>query len=245
MNLVERINARYLGAGVILVAVLAAGVIAFKKIRPVDAAPETPKAVAARVLGPADAPVEIVEYSDFQCPACREASRNLKKLAAAYPRRVRIEFHHFPLSGHPWSPMAHQAAECANEVGSFWPYHDKLYDNQPKWSVMPNPLEAFLTYARDLGLNLDAFGACMADEKIGKKIAAEKAGAKGLEIISTPTFFINGQRVVGGNDLKTKGDEMIRKILNMTPARPAAPKKPVPAVSPSPKPSAAAGAQQK
>ena len=225
-------NSRYVLVGIILAVALAAGVVVFKKQRHV----EPPKRIEEEGLkskGPVDAPVQIVEYSDFQCPACQLAQAQLDQVMADYAGKVRIIFYHFPLPGHLWSGMVHQAAECANRTGKFWPYHDRLYKEQKTWSVSLNPAEFFLNYARDLGLSPDKFAACLADAQTSRHVMAEKARGENLQISSTPTFFINGERVVGPVELREKGINMIRKGLNLPPLPPA-PKTETSQPSPSP-----------
>ncbi len=133
---------RYALTGVVLAAVLAAGIFFMKKTRPVSTASKT-ETNFPKAQGPVDAPIELIEYSDFQCPACQRAEASLKRIFDAYPGKIRFAFRHFPLPGHRWSPLAHQAAECAARKGKFWEFHDRLYANQQIWSQAPNAAEFF------------------------------------------------------------------------------------------------------
>ena len=82
-----------------------------------------------KVKGPDSAPIRILDFSDFQCPACRAAAPILEGLAEKYPGKIQLVFKHFPLRMHAWSPVAHQSAECAAEQGKFWDYYKKIYEN--------------------------------------------------------------------------------------------------------------------
>ena len=208
-------NNRYFAAGVILTALLVGGIFLLKKNRPVVPHKLSAVAASAKIRGPENAPVQIVEYSDFQCPACQRAQSSLNRFLADYEGKIQLVFRHYPLPGHVWAGIAHQAAECANEQGRFWEYHDRLYAEQKKWSGPEMPMETFLRYGRDLGLNLDRFGACFADQNVVKRIQNEKKGGVNLQVNSTPTFFINGERLVGPVDLEMKGENVIRKALGM------------------------------
>ena len=198
-------KARYLVIGSVLIAMLVVGVLIYKKFQPTAPAPETVSQEAGfHAKGPAGAPVMIEEFSDFQCPACKRALTTLRDLLSQYPGQIRLVFRHFPLSGHTWAAISHQAAECAGQGGRFWEYHDKLYDNQSLWSTSTNPTEKFLIYARDVGLNLDSFAACLTDKSVTKKIAQDKSEGEARQVRSTPTFFVNGERVVGPVELKAR-----------------------------------------
>ncbi|MCI0596234.1 MAG: thioredoxin domain-containing protein, partial [candidate division Zixibacteria bacterium] len=124
--------------------------------------------------------------------------------------------------------LAHQAAECAGREGRFWPYHDKLFEGQSLWSGPVNPAETFLRYARDTGLNLDRFAACLTDKNVTAAVARSKGEGNKLQIRSTPTFFVNGQRVVGAVELQNRGEAIIREVLKLPPAA-ANPPAPLPA----------------
>jgi protein-disulfide isomerase len=146
----------------------------------------------AAFKGLAEAPVVIVEFSDFQCPFCRKALSALDKVRAAYPKDVKLVYRHFPIDIiHPQARLAAQAAECAGAQGRFWEYHDGLFNN----------VDLFLPQLQQLakGLNLDkaAFEACLNGEWARDKVAEDvKAGTR-AGVSGTPTFFINGRQLVG------------------------------------------------
>ena len=156
-----------------------------------------------RAKGPVSAPIQIIEYSDFQCPACREAQSELSQLLTAHPEQIRLVYQHFPLEGHRWALVAHQSAECAALQGQFWPYHDRLYLEQAVWSIaLGTPLETFVRYAKELGLDLDRFSRCLGDPVVSREIQAEKLAGVGLGVRSTPSFFVNGNLVVSVKSLR-------------------------------------------
>ena len=184
-----------------------------KKIIPLAPTPE-------KMKGPMDAPVTIEVFSDFECPACRGAIPEEQKLMAEFPGKIRMLYYHFPLSAHRLSPLAHLCAECAARQNRFWTFHDKLYMEQPNWSILENPLEVFLRFIRDEGLDLNRFSACLHDESVRKRIMDEKQYGVALQVNSTPTFFINGERFLGSLELSQGGEARIRKILGV-PVEPA------------------------
>ena len=207
---------KYIVTGLILVAALAAGIFFIRKARPVEAISQS-KGADLKVKGAKDAKVEIVEFSDFQCPACKRAQPVLKNILSEYKGKVKLVYRHFPLAGHKWAALAHQAAECAHEEGVFWEYHDFLFDEQREWSKLRDPAERFLLYAARLGINLDSFAACLADTTIQRRVSKEKGMGERLQVRSTPTFFIDKDRVVGAVELKTKGIAVIRERLGLLP----------------------------
>ena len=171
-----------------------------------------------KVRGPAEAPVKIVEYSDFECPSCRVVQTNLQDLFKNYPGKIQLTFKHFPLTSHKWSIYAHQAAECMNAQGKFWPYQDKIYEKQPEWapSNVP-PVEILAKYARELGADMDRFGKCMADVTVTRGIYAEKEEGNRRQVNATPTFFLGDERFVGPHEMHQRAENAIRKVLGLPP----------------------------
>jgi protein-disulfide isomerase len=166
-----------------------------------------------RVKGPPDARVTIVEFSDFQCPACRVAEPPLHQLMSLYEKDTKLIFKDFPLERiHPYARAGAAAAECAGRQGKFWEYHDALYERQQDWTTeeAPKKLEA---YAGQLKLDLAAFKACQADPSVQKALDADVQEARDRWVGSTPTFFINGKRFVGARQLQERGTRWIEKIL--------------------------------
>lgn len=146
----------------------------------------------APALGPAGAKVTLVEFSDFECPYCGRASRVLKELMAFYPNDLRLVFRDFPLAQHPRARAAAEAAQCANEQGAFWPYHDLLFANAT--ALLPEELER---YAQEVGLDLDLFRACLASERPAGAVASHEAAAERYGVEGTPAIFLNGVKLIG------------------------------------------------
>jgi len=138
-------------------------------------------------LGSERASVTIVEFADFQCPFCQQAVQTLNQVVARYADRVRVVFRHFPLPSHAYAQKAHEAAECANEQGKFWAYHDAIFANQGALSV--DDLEK---YAANLGLDTGQFNQCLDTGKYAEKVKKDVEDGMKYNVRGTPTFFING-----------------------------------------------------
>ena len=155
---------------------------------------------AANVLGKAEAPVTLVEYSDFQCPYClRHFSETQNRLVAEYVNtgKVKILFKNFPIPElHPQAFQASVAAECAAEQGKFWAYHDVLFQRFGARTIDYTPA-GLGGYAAGLQLDREKFDACLRDEKITARINADRQEGNRLGVRGTPTFFVNGQQLVG------------------------------------------------
>jgi protein-disulfide isomerase len=200
---------KYLLAGVLLIS-LAVGAVLIARF----ARPTLPLLTedSPRARGPRNAPIQIIEYSDFQCPACGKAQQELDKLLQKKGEKIRLIFEHFPLDAHRWSPLAHRAAECAAREGRFWTYHDRLYQTQLIWGRSPEPpVEVFLRFAKVDGLNLEEFAKCLSDPAVAKIIREEKLAGEGLGVRSTPSFFVNGRFVVGIEALRKEVERLIQE----------------------------------
>ena len=174
--------------------------------------PFSPAAPQYRQKGPADAKILIVEFSDFECPACRYAEKPLRDLLALYEGKVRFVFKHFPLRMHHQARVAAIAAECAGRQGRFWQYHDRLYDRQDEW--VNEKAESFLAgYAAAFKLDMAAWQACREDPALPALLEAELRDGNNAWVGSTPTFFINGKRFVGSKQLGERGTTFIEKEL--------------------------------
>jgi protein-disulfide isomerase len=151
-------------------------------------------------LGPANAPVTLVEFSDFECPVCRNLHDALRGLLANYPQ-VRVVFKDYPIEQiHPWARTAALAGRCAyqQDPKSFWKMYDLIYDGQENISA-ENVWGKMTDFAGQSGLNADAFHACMASPEAGAAVNASRDNGLQLEVNSTPTIFVNGRRIVGAD----------------------------------------------
>jgi protein-disulfide isomerase/uncharacterized membrane protein len=153
--------------------------------------------------GRPDAPVTIVEFSDFECGHCKLAYEGLKQALPLYGEQVQVRFHHFPLDGtcnpsippgggHKYACLAAMAAECAGAQGKFWPYHDQLFEHQPQFTR-----EDLLRYGDAVGLDRAAFLACLDSDAPRAAIRQDVASGTRLGIDSTPTLYLNGRTVRG------------------------------------------------
>jgi protein-disulfide isomerase len=157
-------------------------------------------------IGPADAPVTIIEFSDYQCPYCQVWYKQVyQQLLASYPNKIRFVYRDLPLPMHPEAIPAAEAAECAGEQGAYWKYHDALFSQK-------NGLNraAYDQYATDLGLDSKAFTACLDSHRYQAEIQADASDAARVGISGTPSFVVNGRILIGAlpfSEFKTVIDE--------------------------------------
>lgn len=152
------------------------------------------------VRGSASAPVEIVEFADFQCPACENYATItepdvMKRIVDA--GLARYVFYDFPLQMHPNAWPASHAAACADDQGKFWEMHDAIFREQPNWSPERNPKGTFERLAREIGLDVAAWETCYDERRHQRRIAANLAEGERRGVNSTPTFFIGGRKIPG------------------------------------------------
>ncbi len=159
--------------------------------------------------GAADAPVTIVEFEDFQCPVCRSSQRTLDQLLLRYKDKVRLVHRDFPLQSlHPAAWQSHEAGRCAEERGKFWEYRELLYKNPPATSA-----EQLTSYAAQLGLNASDFKKCLDSGKFKAVVQKEEDEANRLGVQGTPTFFVNGQLLLGAQT-ESEFERIIDQELN-------------------------------
>jgi protein-disulfide isomerase len=175
-----------------LIALAAGGLVMWREMgeRAAQAAVERPP---SNRIGPPDAPAQIIEYSDFGCPACRDwHERGIKEqLLDTYGEQISFEFRHFPVITQQ-SPRAAEAAQCAGAQNAFWDYHDYLFEEARLGALAEEELTA---YATAVGLDEDTFEECLLSGRYRESVrldmrAAQEAGARG-----TPTFVVNGRQV--------------------------------------------------
>lgn len=142
--------------------------------------------------GPENAPITIIEFSDFECPFCRKwVLETWPQIVKAYPNMVRLYYRDFPLNGHANALPAAVAARCAGEQNQFWAFHDKLFSGTGLGA------EIYATYAQALGLDMQKFTACVQENRYEDEATADFEFGANLGIRGTPTFFINGIPLVG------------------------------------------------
>lgn len=149
-------------------------------------------------LGPQDAEIVLVEFSDYQCPFCKRwYDQVYQPLLAAYPGKIRLVYRNLPLTSlHPDAMSAAVAGLCAGEQDSFWQFHDKLFSDE--YGLGRN---AYTRYASDLELDTATFEACLDSGKFDQFIKEDMDFSLNLGVQSTPTFFINGLAIVGAQPL--------------------------------------------
>jgi protein-disulfide isomerase len=156
-------------------------------------------------LGPADAAITIIEFSDFQCGYCKKwHDEVLDRLLANYPDQVRFVYRDFPILG-PNSIAAAEAADCAGEQGFYWPFYQNLFSMRYDLTT-----EAFQQYAAELDLDTQAFAECLADGRYNAEVMGDYNYAANLGVSSTPTFFINGIPLVGAQPY-----EVFQQVIDM------------------------------
>lgn len=152
--------------------------------------------IEPNVKGNPDASVVLVKYSDFQCPACADASFVIDSVLAEYGENLRVEYRHFPLvTIHPLAIPAARAAEAAAQQGQFWEMHNLLFENQRTWSGAANPTAFFVGYAEELGLDTSEFRRHMDASVIEDHVREQFAEARDAGFTGTPTFTLNGERM--------------------------------------------------
>lgn len=148
-------------------------------------------------IGSDSAKVKLVEFSDFQCPACQAAEPAIKQTLLKYSNDLQFIYRHFPLPQHAYGRQAAAYAEAAGEQGKFWEMHDKLFETQTEWSALGDSDAAafFLNLAVQLGLDENKVKQAVAENTFNSKIDSDLAEGRSLGVNSTPTFFVNGRKL--------------------------------------------------
>ncbi len=229
-NVVRNASTRPKGfyAILVLVAVVGASILAYAMTRKPSAA-AAPASLAASVatagpaqgylMGKPDAPVKILEFADFECPACGrfatitepDVRKNLIETGIAS-----FTFYDFPLPQHLNSQAASNAAACADEQSKFWPMHDQIFGAQDQWNsqATDNPKPMFMSYAKAIGLDITQFETCYDTRKHQKRIVANYAEGERRRVNSTPTFIVGEKQVASAmayDELKKLVDEAAQK----------------------------------
>jgi protein-disulfide isomerase len=144
-------------------------------------------------VGPVDAPLVVVEFSDFQCPYCARLTDSMHAMREVFGDQMRLEFRNLPLEMHEMARPAALAALCANQEGKFWELHDLLFENQSELTT-----DVILALGTEVGLNETALQTCMNSEETRLMLEADRHAAEAFGVQGTPTFFINGVRYAGG-----------------------------------------------
>lgn len=209
-----------IGVGITTVAIFAVGIFFMGQPVSTDVTknPTADESVLERpdsfVQGPKGAKVTVVEFADFQCPACKQAYITTAALKDEYKDKVKFVFKHYPLQQHKNAMIAALASEAAGEQGKFWEMHDMLFEKQEHWAEEGNAREIFIGYAKDLKLNTDKFTQDLNSEKLKNKINRDEQDGVSVALRYTPTFYINGHKLEGAstyNDLKSNFDKLLNE----------------------------------
>lgn len=183
---------------IIIVIILAfVGIIAFTgKKNDSNSKGNAQAQTSEHVTGKTDSKVNLTEYGDFQCPACKSYYPIVKQIKETYGDRIAFQFRHYPLVQiHPNAFLGSRAAEAAGKQGKFFEMHDLLYENQDTWASSSNPNTILESYAQQLGLNMDQYKADASSAAVADIINADVRAGQALGANSTPTFVINGKKL--------------------------------------------------
>ncbi len=199
------------GVGIIFFALFALLIYRTNSVSQVVADPALLITDSSHMTGKKDAKVNIVEFGDYQCPACGYANPIVEKLIEAYKDNpnVNFVFRNFPLPQHSNALISAEAAEAAGAQGKFWEMHNMIYSGQNDWSVSTKALEIFTGYAQKLGLDVKAFTDAVSQNKFQDVITKDRSDGNALGINATPTFFVSGEKIEGilsFDDFKKKID---------------------------------------
>lgn len=165
-------------------------------------------------IATSSAKVTVVEFGDFECPACAASEPVVKQVLNDYNGKVNFVFRNFPLPQHPNAMPSAEAAEAAGAQGKYFDMYFKLYENQNAWANLSNPTDTFVSYAKDLGLDVNKFKDDISNKKYQNKINGDLNDGTALGIDATPTFYINGQKLLSGygyQDFKSLIDSELAK----------------------------------
>jgi protein-disulfide isomerase len=215
-------NKRFAGA-LVAVALIGVAVLGYvlthngPKVIVVD--PSIPAgAPEGHLLGRADAPVQVIMFGDFECPACGDFTNVTEpdiRTRLINTGIVGFRFYDFPLSQHKNSFAAHLSAACADDQGKFWAMHDRLYAGQDEWSDLvanvPNPMAVFRRYATEIGLDVKAWEDCVVKQKYTSRIKGNQAEGVRRNVQSTPTLIIGDKQVghISYDEFKKLVDEAL------------------------------------
>jgi len=166
------------------------------------------------VLGPTNAPITIIEFSDYECPYCRKWQNEVMgPLMDAFPGQIRFVYRDFPLTNmHPNAAPAAEAADCAGEQDKYYEYHDKLFSGEYQLGA-----DTFEKYASEISLDKTKFDECLSNHRYQDEVQADLDYAANLGVQSTPTFFINGIAVVGAQPIEVFKEIVGKELAGQIP----------------------------
>ncbi len=173
------------------------GLIIFAKGGNSASALSIPVSATDNTRGGDGAKVVLVEYSDFQCPACRSFAPYLDELNEKLGADLKIVYRHFPLPQHTNAIPASFASEASARQGKFWEMEKLLFDRQNDWAQAQNARSIFEGYAKELGLNMEQYATDVSSDEVKEKVENDRRGGIASKVNSTPSFFLNGERMTG------------------------------------------------
>lgn len=166
------------------------------------------------IRGPKSAPVTVIEYSDFQCPACAAYFPILKGLEQKYGEKVAFVYRHYPLTTiHQYAQLAAQAATAASLQGKFWEMHDLLFERQNSWSKAGNVKQTMIDYANELKLDVAKFTTDLDSGPVKDRVSSDVNAGNAAGISSTPTFYLNGTKINNPGVNETEFSKLIDAAL--------------------------------
>jgi len=216
MNIMQMTNEAKVLTGIVVLSIaLVIGAVFFLS------KPEKPIVIDAATLVREDslmtstesAKLTIVEFGDFQCPACKMANPGLKQIVVENSGQVNFVFRHYPLPMHKNAQPAAKAVEAANMQGKVWEMFDKIYDTQEEWAEVGNPVDLFKKYASELGLDAEKLAGDMNNPAIMDKINKDISDGNASGVNSTPTLYFNNElykKGVGYTDLKAEVEARLK-----------------------------------
>lgn len=161
------------------------------------------------VLGPDSAPIKILEFIDLQCPACAQGAKIIKKVMELHPGVIQVELRYHPLNSHKFGFLSARYAECGARQGKLWEFAGAILESQSQWANVMNPIPIFESLARNTGVDLNSLSACLADPSVDQYLTKDREEGVSRGVRSTPTYFINGEMLVGSRDLEEKLNKLI------------------------------------
>lgn len=202
------LSKKNLTIGIVIVVIAVIAILKFVLVKP----PVAFDPVEARTRGPQQAKVNIVEFIDFECPACAYGAQKLREYLAQHPSDIHLEVKYYPLMNvHHHALQAASYMECSARQGKFWQLFDSVMTQQPQWSPLMSIDGIFDQMAQGAGVDIRQLHACLASDDPSTKIMAEKAVGRSLGVQSTPTYFINKKMVVGAKSLQDELDTYFPK----------------------------------
>ncbi len=158
------------------------------------------------------AKVVLVEFGDYQCPACKAINPLVNQILKDYKGKITFVFRNFTLPQHQYAIVSAESAEIAGDQGKFWEMHDMIYEHQDEWVISKSPQDLFVQYAKNLGMNVDEFKKSLDANKYSDKIERDRNDGNSINIDATPTFFVNGHKLVINyvGDLKSAIDNALK-----------------------------------